>query len=294
VDFWPQHKDFVLRLVAGLAVFLVALIARGIYFGDDLEKAQHDNVRLASEIRNLKVMPQAMIRQLNDRAQRLQVNATAILGEIGWDSANDDLVLDLIRRTLGRLDRFRDGDEARLQAEATTARADINANLNGGFGQLRLTVRDSLRDEAAEKGIQIEAGTGLENVLAVESMEDLPHYLMLLELSARLARYAIDARIDSIDEMRLVAGRESEVAIPDANPEFLSEYALQIVFQGSEASLADVLNRLAAERPVVPIRELLVTRVERPLGHVRVELTVLAVVGDASVPFVAEHEEQGQ
>ena len=30
MDFWPQHKDFVLRVLAGFGVFLVALIARGI------------------------------------------------------------------------------------------------------------------------------------------------------------------------------------------------------------------------------------------------------------------------
>lgn len=161
MDFWPQHKDFVLKVVAGLAVFLVALIARGIVFGDDLQRAMDANQKMARDVAQLEVMPTQTIRQLDERARSLQENARTILDEIGWDTGEDDLVLDLIRRTLGRLSRFRDDDGSRLQAEAATARADMNANLNGGFGQLRLTVRDALRDEAAEMGIQLEAGTGL-------------------------------------------------------------------------------------------------------------------------------------
>ena len=40
MDFWAQHKDFVLKVLAGFAVFVVALIARGVVYGDDLEQGQ--------------------------------------------------------------------------------------------------------------------------------------------------------------------------------------------------------------------------------------------------------------
>ena len=36
MDFWAQHKDFVLKVLAGVGVFLVALIARGVVYGDEL------------------------------------------------------------------------------------------------------------------------------------------------------------------------------------------------------------------------------------------------------------------
>ena len=36
MDFGAQHKDFVLKVLAGFGVFLVALIARGVCYGDDL------------------------------------------------------------------------------------------------------------------------------------------------------------------------------------------------------------------------------------------------------------------
>ncbi len=45
MDFWAQHKDFVLKILAGLGVFIVAIIARRITYGDELENAASSRER---------------------------------------------------------------------------------------------------------------------------------------------------------------------------------------------------------------------------------------------------------
>ena len=217
MDFWAQHKEFVLKVLAGLGIFLVALIARGVAFGDDPSLARQRNATLAANLRTIELAEPATTRQLTENTAKLRENATELIDQIGFNSGNEDLEAVLIRRTLSYLRRHRGATSSQIAMEADGYRADMNANLNGGFGQLRLTVRDELREEANENNVRFEEGIGFENVVSIESYGELRMYLLELELIARVVRALVDARVDLIQDID-IAGRQRDATIPDANP----------------------------------------------------------------------------
>ncbi len=290
MDFWAQHKDFILKILAGVGVFLVALIARSITYGDELENAQAANRSLAAKIRALKVAKESEIQALQADADRLEANARALTGQIGWDLSDDRLEQKLLRRIVGYLREYaQQGDDAILRA-VEDFRSGIQQDINGGFGRLRLRVTQELVDEAKEKGIKVEKDReGIGFGAVTEMAEDeLTMYLLQLELVARVARAAIDARVDSFDEVRITTSRGREPVIPGANPGFLQQYEVTIGFSASQEAARAVLNRLEEGAPNVPITGLSLGRVKRPADHLSVELTLLAIAANPDVQFAEE------
>jgi len=287
VDFWAQHKDFVLKVLAGFGVFLVALIARGITYGDDLENAQARNRRLASQVKGMKIAPVGQIRAMENAADALQANARTIVGQIGWNAAQEGLHTELLRRILGALRTTGEGGD--LDREVDLARQAIRDDLNGGFGQLRLRVRDDLVEEGGEKGIDIVPGIGFAEVLEVKGGE-LTKYLLQLEATARVVRLCIDHRVDAVREIRLAAPREDE-ALPGANPEFLREYFVDVVFRSSQEAATAILNGLDRGKRI-PWRDVRFDRLKRPADHVEVSLRVATLVANPDVPFEVEQNEE--
>lgn len=289
MDFWAQHKDFILKVLAGFGVFLVALIARGITYGEELEDGIKKNKSLVAKIKRVKIAPTAKITELERQAEALGANVDAIVGDIGFDASRDTLDLDLIERTLGYLRKYRGAPEREIRAAAQEARGAIRAELNGGFGQLRLTVQDDLIGEASEKNIRVEEGLGYATVTQLEA-DELLKYLLQLEMAARLVRACIDARVDAIDEIRITDKARTQ-PIPGANPEFLQEYVVSIKFRGAQSAVRTVLNGLETNAPRVPWRELKIDRLDRPADHLRVDLKVVPVAVNAEVPFIPEKAE---
>ena len=78
MDFWAQHKDFVLKVLAGLGIFLVALIARGIAFGEDLDQQKGRNAALENDLRRIKLASPETTRQLTVNTDKLRRNATEL------------------------------------------------------------------------------------------------------------------------------------------------------------------------------------------------------------------------
>jgi len=292
VDFWAQHKDFVLKILLGFGVFLVALIARGISYGDNVDLAKRENKAAAGKIRNTKIASLTAIGQLEADAARLAANAQAITKEIGWNATDETLELKLIRRTLGYMRRYRREGKSELAAEADRRLRAIRDDTNGGFGQLRLMIRDDLLEEAGEKNISLGTGIGYENLVQFDDSE-LLKYLLQLELAARVVRYAIDKRVDSLEGVRITERTKREV-IPGANKEFLHEYAVQVTFTSGQRAALDILNELEQNMPRVPVRSFHAERAPRPADHIVVELTVLAVAANPDVPFIDEEKEEGQ
>jgi hypothetical protein len=287
VDFWAQHKDFILKVLAGVGVFLVALIARSITYGDELENEQAANRSLVQKIKALQVAKESDIQELEQDADRLQANVRTLAGQIGWDLSDDRLEQQLLRRIVRYTRTYaQQGDDA-VQRAAEDYRGAIQEDINGGFGRLRLMVRQELVDEAREKGIKIDREREGIGFAAVTDMaeDELLQYLMQLELVARVARAAIDARVDSFDEVRITTSRGRDEAIPGANPAFLQEYAVTISFTASQEAARAVLGRLEEGTPHVPIAGLLAGRVRRPEDHLSVELTLLATAANPDVPF---------
>ena len=289
MDFWAQHKDFVLKVAAGFGVFLVALIARGIVYGDELELAQRKNSKLSGDVKRMRIANIRDIQGLEGDAKALEKNAGTIVGQIGWKGTVEDLDSKLIERTLGYLRKYRE-DPGQLKPAAAQARQAILDNLNGGFGQLRLTVEDDLADECAADNIRVEDGFGFQNVTELQSGE-LEKYLIQLELATRVVRYCIDAKVAGIEEVRI--DTKGGLPIAGANPDFLREFAVRVRFRGEQGAVLKVLERLASESPAAPLRGLRMDRSTRPRDHLLVEVSVLAVAAtvDGTVPFVKEGEQ---
>lgn len=286
MDFWAQHKDFVLRVLAGAGVFLVALIARGIVYGDDLENETNRNGSLASQIRNLKLMPLERIATLEANGKRLAANAEEFTRQLGWKAGQEDLDLALIERTLSHLRRVR--ESGGVQQAARDAREAIRADLNGGCGQLRLLVTDDLGDEAGERNIRLADGLGFGAVTSLEPGE-LPKYLSQLEFVARVVRYALDAKALAVEEIGIETGDDE--AIPGANPEFLREYAVRFRIRCATDAVLQIVNRLLAESPGVPLRELRVRRADAPPDTVFLDLTGVVMLVRPGAPFAAPGKE---
>ena len=287
MDFWAQHKDFVLKILAGVGVFLVALIARGVVYGDELEQEKAKNISLTSQIRARNLLETGDIDRLDRDAEALEKNIEDLSNQIGWDLRRSDFDLVLIRRALSYLRRFQGegADRSTLDAEAQTYRELIRADLDGGFGQLRHNVKDDLLEEANEKGVRLGAGLGYSQISSIEEHE-LNGYLMQLELAARIVRYAIDARVDAIEEIRLE--KEPKEAIPGANPNFFREYAVDFFIVGEQEDIGQILGRLQKSRPNPPLKLVQLTRLKKPRDHVKAQITVLACAIDPDAPFAEE------
>jgi len=296
MDFWAQHKDFVLRVAAGFAVFLVALIARGIMYGDELEDAQKSNRALKGRIAGMKIARNRDIGWLLKDKQTLQENSAAIAGQIAFSGTPEQLQPLLIRRTLAYLREFREdpeGGTSRLERAVRMMQEALRIDLNGGFSQLRLRVAESMRDEAQELdiGVPDKGGFGFEHATRI-SESDLERYLLQLELGTRIVRYCIDARIDAIEDVR--ATKAVGEVIRGANPEFMREFEVYIRFRASQEAAVKVLGRLDLESPAAPDRHLSIRRLDRPRNHVEVALTSLAIAInlDENLPFVAPKKEE--
>ena len=287
MDFWAQHKEFILKVLAGVGVFLVALIARSITYGDDLEKAQSENSRLENQIRVMKIAPVTQIEALELDADRLQANAEQIAEQVGWN-LEESIEQRLLERIMRYTRRYARADAETVRADAAAFRQALNEDLNGGFAQLRLAVRQELVEEASERNIKILEGIGYDNVTELES-DELLQYLMQLELVARVVRYAIDAGVDSIEDVK-ITGRRRDEEIPGANPEFLVEYPVTIVFATGQEAFFKVLDRLEApsEGPRPPLTALRLERLKRPADHIAVTLTLRATAANPKVKFEVE------
>ena len=287
MDFWAQHKDFVLKVLAGFAVFLVALIARGVVYGDDLEQGQAKNGKMAREVRGMKIADVRAIKELEKDTKRLDDNAKKIIGQIGHLGTAEQIELELIDRVLGYLRRYRN-DPGQRAREARRKRGEIVASPPSGFGTLRGLVNDELGEEASEKNIRIEAGFGFQAVTEIDRSQ-IEKYLLQLELVARVMRYCIDqgSNVKAIEEVRIET--KGQVAVLGANREFIREYPVRIRFKSTLAAAVEVLRRLNDESPSVGLRSMRIDRTKRPRDHVVVEIVVLATAAalDKKVPFDA-------
>ena len=303
MDFWAQHKDCILKILAGLGVFLVAMIARGIVYGDELEVEQRRNRTLAGQIRSRKIVPKKTVMQLNRAAEKLQANVAQLAGEIGFDASDEKALRQkLLTNIFRRIADLRGGGSGE-SPEALAARVlqNFDVNLNGTFGALRLLMRDEILDEAGERNVSVpEDGMGFQSLVSIES-GDLLKYLLQLELVTRVVTDALgmevrtkagqretisveaieDVRIDTQDQTPLPLGA-------GVNPQFLREYEVRITLRGSEESIINLINRLESGTPSVPIRAMRAER--RPRDQIAIELRLLAIATNTSVEFAAAKE----
>jgi len=290
VDFWAQHKDFILKVLAGFGVFLVALIARGVVLGDDLEQAEQRNQRDSAKIRREKVVPRSTVTQLKRAAEKLEENTAALAEDVGF-VATDERALQrrLLERVFERIVKARGLTDDPVEAARRVQEA-LAVNLNGAFGALRLRLREEMLDEASERNVRVpEEGLGFGQLVSIESA-DLTKYLLQLELVSRVVHdcLGMDVRrgtktmtvaMTGIEEVRIDSQDETPPPIPGAHPAFLREYVVRFKLRGKEPAIIELFNRLGDPKygPRVPIRETDVTRLDRDILDVDLRLVAAAV-----------------
>ncbi len=301
MDFWAQHKDFILKILAGFGVFMVALIARGIVHGDDLENAEASNSRLARSLRNKKVVSTQLVGRTRKAAGTLQEHVQSLASEIGFDASDEKaLQRKLLERILTRIVEVRELDDDPIEAARRIQEA-ISINLNGAFGALRLRLRDEMADEMAERSVATPAdGLGFQNLVSIET-GDLTKYLLQLELVSRVVTDAVGMQVrgvdgksgtvkfQSIDEVRIDTEVTTPDPIPGANRQYLREYLVRFRLRGSESAILELVNRLENETPRVPIRFLKAERRARDM--IDFEIHLLAVAINPNVVFAAQEEQ---
>jgi hypothetical protein len=287
VDFWAQHKDFILKVLAGVGVFLVALLARSITYGGDLDKEKTKNQTLARQIRATEVASQAQIQGLARAANDLHENAATIARQVGFDLKDPEHLKQILLDRALRCTRTYARDEDARRRMVDDFRGALSDELNSGFGQLRLTLRQALVEEANQNGIKVEEGIGFGNLNEIGS-DQLIQYLLQLELVARFLRSAIDARVDKIEDIRITSGTREAPVIPNANPGLLCEYEVTVIFSAAQPAALKILDDLERDAPRVPLRAFKATRLKRPVDHLSIEMTMLAVASnpDPKVHFV--------
>jgi hypothetical protein len=304
VDFWAQHKDFILKVLAGFGVFLVALIARGVVLGDDLERAESRGSTFASKVRRNDVVSPAKVSELNRAAEQLDAQTERLATEIGWD-ATDERALQrrLLERVLERIVEARDLPDDPKEL-AGRVQQSLAVNLNGAFGELRLRLREEMLDEAAERSVGVpEDGLGFGSLVSIEPV-DLTKYLLQLELVSRVTHAALGMEIrrggktmtvamNQIAEVRIDTQDETPPPIPGANPNLLREYVVRFRLRGNEVAVLELLNRLDDPKygPRVPIRALKAERRERDLVDLELRLVAVAVQPDAAYTVSSEAKE---
>jgi len=274
VDFWAQHKDFILKVLAGFGVFLVALIARGVVLGDDLEQAEQRNQRDSAKIRREKVVPRSTVTQLKRAAEKLEENTAALAEDVGF-VATDERALQrrLLERVFERIVKARGLTDDPVEAARRVQEA-LAVNLNG----------------ASERNVRVpEEGLGFGQLVSIESA-DLTKYLLQLELVSRVVHdcLGMDVRrgtktmtvaMTGIEEVRIDSQDETPPPIPGAHPAFLREYVVRFKLRGKEPAIIELFNRLGDPKygPRVPIRETDVTRLDRDILDVDLRLVAAAV-----------------
>ena len=306
MDFWAQHKDFILKVLAGFGVFLVAVIARGIVYGDDLETAQGLNRKYANQIKSKRVVSRRKVAELTRAAKQLRANVDTLAKEIGWDASNErELRRALLATTFRRLIALGVGSEGDSPDDlARIVDENFDVNLNGTFGALRLRVRDDVLLEAGERNVALpEDGLGFGQLVSIDS-GDLLKYLLQLELMTRVLTNALGMeirnpetgrkemlRVEAIEEVRIDTQDTAPPLGGGVNPQFLREYEVRMVVRGDERTIIALINQLEASNPRVPIRSMRAER--RPRGMIAMELRMLAVAVNTGVAFAAT-EETGQ
>ena len=302
MDFWAQHKDFILKVLAGLGVFLVALIARGIVHGDDLERAESLNKNTSAALRRKKLVPRNVVASMTRAADSLQNNVESIASEIGYDASDEKaLQRTLLERILGRIVTLREIEEDPKDLARQVEEA-LAVNLNGAFGALRLRLRDEMMDEASERNVAVpEDGFGAQNLVSIEQ-GDLTKYLLQLELVSRVLTDALgmktrgpdgktrEVRFKAIDEVRIDTEEVTAPPIPGANPKYLREYRVRFQLVGNEAAVTELVNRLETGSPRVPVQMMSARRRDRDM--IEFEIHLLAVAINPKEKFAAP-EEQG-
>ena len=304
MDFWAQHKDFVLKVLAGFGVFLVALIARGITFGDELEAAQSRNRKLAGQIRSRKVAPRSAVAKLNRAAEQLNANVKSLANEIGFDASDEKaLRKELMTRIFRRLLDLRGRTDESAEDLAQRVLESFDVNLNGTFGALRLRARDEIADEAGERNVMLpEEGMGFQSLVSIEA-GDLLKYLLQLELITRVLSDALGMEVRTKDgrteTLRLVAIEEARIDTQEvtpaplgssANPQFLREYEVRVQVLGDEPAIIEFVNRLETGSPRVPIRSMKASKGPRNL--IRLELRLMAMATHVGVKFAPTEEKE--
>ena len=84
---------------------------------------------------------------------------------------------------------------------------------------------------------------------------------------------------------------EHDEAVPGANREFLEQYEMTFRLRSEQVSIGKILNRLVYSTPPGGALVMLVLdRLEKPTGHVKVEFSVLCCAVRTDVDFVKKNE----
>jgi hypothetical protein len=246
MDWWQRNREFAIRVGAGIAVLLVALIVRGCTYSDDPRFVQTEISKAQTYIRSQRYPPPEVRRELVKRIAALEeatAREAAIVGIVRkpGDTIPRDMCLSILTR-IGR------NDPATREQLARLAKTSPNACFSHLFDE----VRSHYQRVAIEQEIPIAEDLGFSDPRFTE--DQIIRAFHTLELVTRAVETAVmEAHVESVEKVLVRLGRPQ--AGQDGS-DFIEKDTVEITVRTRPERLYLMLDALNDPKRFVPIEDI--------------------------------------
>jgi hypothetical protein len=281
MDWWQRNREFAIRVGAGVAVLLVALIVRGCTYSDDPRVVTSAIGRAHSSIRDQRFPRSSVARELARRVEALDEATAREAGIVGvvrkpGDSIAQDMCLRILAR-IGKDDPATRNDLARL----------AKTSPNACFSHLFDEVRSHYQQVAVEEDIPIVEDLGFGDSRFAD--DEIMRAFHALDLVTRAVETAVTkARVESVDKVVVRMGRPQPGR---GGTELIERDTVELTIQARPERLYLMLDAFNDPERFVPIEDFRVGgRQKRKTSHRA--MAVVAVFELAAVRIDLEPEEE--
>ena len=264
---WQRHRTFILKILAGLGVCLLAYI-----IGSSLSDSDIDSMKLqiegeARKVKNSPVHSPETARELSAASETLRNRLQFLAARVGETRAGEDLRVGLLSDLLIVVGKNTPGTLSEYLKES-------RQSPKGCLRRILDDAEKTLLADAGLKNVLVERGLGFERV----DMEagQLDRYLLTLKLILSAVRIGIDEGAFEIRQIGILTppGRF------EGEETFLRQYPVTVTYRGPSATLFRILEKLNAPehfRTVQALRRLQKDRQEREEDVMVMELELVAL-----------------
>lgn len=279
-DFWARHKSFVLKILAGLGVCLLAWIVGSSLTEKDMDAYESSIGRLRRQIQETKAPPVAAASAYEQAGDRLSERILFLANRMGDLRTGVDLRNGLVRELLDLAGKRTPQNEADFLRRAEVRPESCLQGLVAFFA-------DSIRSEAARRNVVVDDGLGFDNLQ--HEAGHLVRYLMSLKTIVTTIRLAMEEGATEIVQIAIAPPPGGRFL---AEETFVSQFPVRLELRGPSAVLLRILDRLtdpADFRVLTMVGPMQRHRQDREedLMTMPIEITALRIQPDASLEEVA-------
>jgi hypothetical protein len=243
-NLWQRHRTFILKILAGLAVCLLAWIIGSSLSGKGMDTliARNDSVRRS--IRSMSVPSPKDTSAYRAAADELRKRILFVANRVAETRSGENLRTGLIKDLLVLV-----GQDSPATRDELIRQSRQNAQ--ACVTRLQGMATTALRREAGPKNIVIDERLGFDGVEVASGEVD--RYLLTLKLIVEAVRMGID---EGVSEIRTISIQQPGGGRFEEEDTFLREYPVTLTYRGASAVLLRILDRLNAPEHPFPIQAL--------------------------------------